>query len=96
MFVPTLMIQELFFSLPVDAAPKVPDIVMPVPSPVVVAPTILDITVSTPVAIPPIPTVSEGSEPVIQEPHESAIGHEEEELQPPIENVPEVEAQNVP
>ena len=34
-YVPTPMIQESFFSLPVDAAPKVPEIVMPVPSSVV-------------------------------------------------------------
>ena len=95
-YVPTPIIQEPFFSLPVDAAPKVPEIVTPAPSSVVVEPTIPDITVSTPVATPPIPTVSEGSEPVIQEPPEPTVGHEEEELQPPIENVPEVEAQNVP
>ena len=68
---------------------------MPVPSPVVAAPTIPDTTVTTPAATPPIPTVSEGLEPVIQEPPEPAVGHEEE-LQPPMENVPEIEAQNVP
>ena len=68
-----------------------------VPSSVVDAPTILDISVSTPVTTPPIPTVSEGLEPVIQGPPEPAVGHEEEEeLQPLMENVPEVEAQNVP
>src|SRR6185503_8856084 len=39
-YVPTPMIQEPFFSLPVDVAPNVPEIVMPVPSLVVVAPTI--------------------------------------------------------
>ena len=84
MYVPTPIIQEPFFSLPVDAAPKVPKIVTSVPSSVVTAPTILDISVSTPVATPPIPTVSEGLEPVIQEPPEPAVGHEEEEeLQPP-------------
>ena len=76
-YVHTPMIQEPFFSLPVDAAPKVSEIVTPVPSSVVAAPTIPDITVTTPVATPPIPTVSEGSEPVIQEPPEPAIGHEE-------------------
>ena len=76
-YVPTPMIQEPFFSLPVDAALKVPEIVMPVPSPVVAAPTIPDITVSTPIAILPIPIVSEGSEPVIQEPPEPTVGHEE-------------------
>ena len=95
-YLPAPMIQEPFFSLLVDAAPKVPKIVMPVPSSVVAAPTIPDITVSTPVATPPIPIVSEGLEPVVLEPPEPAVGHEEEELQPPIENVPEVEAQNVP
>ena len=82
-YVPTPMIQEPFFSLPFDAAPKVPEIVTPVPSLVVAAPTIPDTTVLTPVATPPIPTVSEGLEPVIQEPPEPAVGHEEEELQPP-------------
>src|SRR6185369_7224409 len=54
-YVPTPMIQEPFFSLPVDAAPKVPEIVMPIPSLVVAAPTIPDITVTTPIATPPIP-----------------------------------------
>ena len=44
-YVPTPMIQEPFFSLPVDAAPKVPEIVTPAPSSVVVEPTIPDITV---------------------------------------------------
>ena len=81
-YVPTPMIQELFFSLPVNAAPKIPEIVMPVPSSVGVAPTIPVITVSTPIAAPPIPTVSEGLEPVIQETPEPAVGHEEEELLP--------------
>jgi len=79
-YVPNPMIQEPFFSLPVDAAPKVPEIVTPAPSSVVAAPTIPDIMVSTHVATPPIPTVSEGLEPVIQEPPGPAIGHEEEEL----------------
>ena len=69
---------------------------VPVPAPVVAAPTNSDIMVTTPIAIPPMPTVSEGLEPVIQEPPEPAIEHEEEEQQPPIENVPEVEAQNMP
>ena len=72
MYVPTRMIQEPFFSLPADAAPKVPEIVVPVPALVVAAPTISDIMVPTPVAIPPMPTVSEGLEPVIQEPPEPA------------------------
>ena len=51
-YVPTPIIQEPFFSLPVDAAPKVREIVTPVPSSVVAAPTIPVITVSTPVATP--------------------------------------------
>ena len=80
-YVSTPMIQVPFFSLPIDAAPKVPEIVMLVPSSVVAASTIPDITVLTPVATPPIPTVSEGLEPVIQEPPEPAVGHEEEVLQ---------------
>ena len=81
-YVPTPMIQEPFFSLPIDAAPNVPEIVTPVPSSVVAAPTIPDITMSTPVATPPIPIMIEGSEPAIQEPPEPTVGHEEEELQP--------------
>jgi hypothetical protein len=35
--------------------------------------------VPTPVTIPPMPTVSEGLEPVIQEPPEPSSEHEEEQ-----------------
>ena len=62
-YVPTPMIQEPFFSLLADAAPKVPEIVVPVHALVVAALTIPDTTVSTPIATPPIPTVSEGLKP---------------------------------
>ena len=62
LYVTTPMIQEPFFSLPVDAAAKVSEIVTSVPSSVVAAPTIPDTMVTTPVATPPIPTVSEGLE----------------------------------
>ena len=60
--VPTLMIQEPFFSIPVAAAPTVQDTV-----------------VTTHVVISPVATMNEDEEPVVQDPIEPVVAHEEEQ-----------------
>ena len=66
-YVPTPMIQEPFFSLPVAAAPTVQDTV-----------------VTTPVVGSPIATTNEDEEPILQDPIEPVVAHEEEQQQPRI------------
>lgn len=63
---------------------------------VVDAPTIPEIVVPTPVATPHMTTMSEGPEPVRQEPTQPIVAHERELQQPPPEDVPHEETQNVP
>jgi hypothetical protein len=48
------------------------------------------------VVTPPVATMGEDPEPVRQEPTEPVVEHKKELQQPPLEDVPEVEAQNVP
>jgi hypothetical protein len=65
--------------------------------PVVPAPTAPEVVVQAPVATPPVVTMSEDLEPVLQNPIESTVAHEDEKQQPPVDDVPtEVEAQDVP
>jgi len=61
-YVPTPMIQELFFSLPIATAPTVH------------ATVVIAHVVSSPVA-----TVNEYEEPVLQDPIEPIVAHEEEQ-----------------
>ena len=63
--VPTPMIEEPFFSLPIVAAPTIPDIVMPAPA---AAPTIPDIVMPTPVVSSPAVETNDNREPVLQDP----------------------------
>ena len=70
-YVPTLMVQEPFFTLPVVAVPTVQDTVV----------------VSSPVA-----TMNEYEEPVVQDPIEPVVTHEEEQQQPHIEQASSDEA----
>ena len=78
--VPTPMIEEPFFSLPVAAAaPTIPDIVMP-----------------TPVVSSPAVETNVDREPVLQDPTEPIAADEGEPQQPQENNVPQVEVQNVP
>ena len=65
--VPTPMIQEPFFSLPVAAAPTIPDIVVPAPA---AAPTIPDIVMPTHVVSSPAVGINNDREPVFQDPTE--------------------------
>ena len=62
MHVPTLMIQEPFFSIPIAAAPIVQDTL-----------------VTTHVVISPVATMNEDEEPVVQDPIEPVVAHEEEQ-----------------
>jgi hypothetical protein len=57
--------------------------------PVDVAPTVQDTIVPTPVASSPVATMNEYEEPVLEEPIEPNVAHEEEQLQPNEEQVPE-------
>ena len=72
---PTLMVQEPFFSLLVAAAPIVQDTIVTAP------------VVSSLVAI-----INEHEEPVLQDPIEPIVAHEEEQQQPHIEQAPTNEA----
>ena len=49
-----------------------------------------------PVVTPPVTTMGKDPEPVRRERTESVVEHERELQQPNLENVPDVEAQNVP
>ena len=91
--VPTPMIEEPFFSLPVAAAPTIPDIVMPAPA---AASTIPDIVMPTPVVSCPAVATNDNREPVLQDPTEPIATDEGEPQQPQENNVPQVEVQNVP
>ena len=51
---------------------------------------------SLPVVTPPMTTMGVDPEPVRQEPPEPVVEHERETQPPIVEDVPEVEAQNVP
>jgi len=62
--VPTPMIEEPFFSLPVAAAPTIPDIVVPAPA---AAPTIPDIVMPIPVVSCPTVAINDDREPVLQD-----------------------------
>ena len=64
--------------------------------PIISALTIPEVVVQEPVVTPPVATMSENVEPVLQDPVEPIVMHEEELQQPPLESVPQVEAQNVP
>jgi hypothetical protein len=65
--------------------------------PVVPAPTAPEVVVQAPVATPPMATMSEDLEPVLQDPIESTVAHEDETQQPPGDDAPtEVEAQDAP
>ena len=93
MCVPTPMIEEPFFSLPVAAAPTMPDIVMPAPA---AAPTIPDIVVPTPIVSCPAVATNDNMEPVLQDPTEPIATDEGEPQQPQEDNMPQVEIQNIP
>ena len=60
------------------------------------APTIPEIAVQAPVVTPPVTTMGEDLEHVCQEWSEPVVEHERDLQQPILENVPEVEAHNVP
>ena len=77
--VPTPMIEEPFFSLPVAAAPTIPDIVVPAPA---AAPTIPDIVMPTPVVSSPAVETNIDREPVLQDPTEPIATDEGEPQQP--------------
>jgi hypothetical protein len=65
--------------------------------PVVPAPTAPEVVVQAPVATLLVAIMSEDLEPVLQDPIESTVAHEDETQQPPVDDVPtEVEAQDVP
>jgi hypothetical protein len=64
--------------------------------PVVPAPIIREVAVQAPVVTPPVTIMCEDPELVRQEPTELVVEHERELQQPPLIDVPEVEAQNVP
>jgi hypothetical protein len=65
--------------------------------PVVPAPIAPEVVVQAPVATPPVATMSEDLEPVLQDPIESTVAHEDETQQPPVDDVPtKDEAQDVP
>ena len=51
-----------------------------------------DTVVPAPVVIPPVATMNDDEEPVLQDPIEPIATHEEEQQQPQIEDVPNVEA----
>jgi hypothetical protein len=65
--------------------------------PVVPTPRAPEVVVQAPVVTPPVATMSEDLEPVLQDPIESTVAHEDETRQPPVDDVPtEDEAQDVP
>jgi hypothetical protein len=63
---PTPMFQEPYFMLPVVATPTV----------------VSDTVVPAPVVSSPVPIINENSEPVLQDPLEPHVEHEEEQQQP--------------
>lgn len=73
-FMPTPIDEEPFFTLPIAA---------------VAALTVQATVVPTPVVSSPVATINEPEEPVIQEPIEPIVVHEEEQPQPIVEQVPE-------
>ena len=91
--VPTPMIEEPFFSLPISAAPTIPDIVVPAPA---TAPTIPDIVMPTHVVSSPAVGINNDREPVFQDPTEPIATNEGEPQQPQEDNMPQVEIQNIP
>jgi hypothetical protein len=65
--------------------------------PVVPAPTTPEVVVQAPIVTPPVVTMSEDLEPVLQDPIESTVAHEDEKQQPLVDDVPtEDEARDVP
>ena len=82
--VPTPMIEEPFFSLPVVAAPTIPDIVVPAPA---AAPTIPDIVMLIPIVSSPAIETNDNREPVLQDPTEPIATDEGEPQQPQEDNV---------
>jgi hypothetical protein len=65
--------------------------------PVVPTSTVPEVVVQAPVATPPVPTMGEDPKPVLQDPIESTVAHEDEMQQPPVDDVStDVEAQDVP
>ena len=73
--VPTPMIEEPFFSLPVAAALTITDIVIPAPA---ATPIIPDIVMPTPVVSSPAVETNDNGEPVLQDPTESIATDEGE------------------
>jgi hypothetical protein len=63
--------------------------------PVIPAPTIPEVTVQAPVVTPPMTTMSDDPEPVRRERTEPIVEHEREQQQPPLVDVPKVEAHNM-
>jgi hypothetical protein len=63
--------------------------------PVVPAPTIPEVAVQAPIVTPHVTTMCEDLKAVRQDPTKPVVEHERELQQPPLINVPEVEAQNV-
>jgi hypothetical protein len=57
--------------------------------PATVAPTVRDTIVPTPVVSSPVTTMNEHEEPVLEEPIEPNVVHEEEQQQSNVEQVPE-------
>ena len=74
-YVPTPMVHEPFFSLPVAATPTVQDTV-----------------VTAPVVSSLMATINEHEEPILQDPIEPVVAHEEEQQQPYMEQAPTNEA----
>jgi hypothetical protein len=84
--VPTPMIQDPFFVLPVAASPMVSAPVLN-SSPVAASP-----TVPAPVVSSPAAATSQNQEPVLQDPTEPVAAHQGEQQQPQVEEVPIAEA----
>jgi hypothetical protein len=57
--------------------------------PAAVAPIVQDTIVPTPIASSPVATMNEHEEPILKEPIEPNVAHEEEQLQSNVEQVPE-------
>ena len=57
--------------------------------PATIAPTVQDTVVPTPIASSPVATMNEREEPILEEPIEPNVAHEEEQQQPNMEQVPE-------
>jgi hypothetical protein len=70
--VPTPIVQEPFFTIPIIAAPTVQDTV-----------------VTTPVVSSSMATMNEHEEPVLQDPIEPSVTHDEEQQQSHMEQAPE-------